>query len=560
MFKHIKTIIVAAAAIFLCASCQDYLNMPPKGSLSPDGYYTTPSHAEQGVLGVYSVLRDIEWRQYILMSESRSDNVWVDPAPNGIRNCSEISYLRWNSNVQSDLDALWASWYSVIYNANMVLSNLDAITFSDEDVKDQFRGELLFLRGYAHFELARVFGNVPVVDHNLSSAEAKTLGQSSASEVINNSVIPDLKEAEELLPYEDGMKSASDAAVGGAGRADKLVVQAMLARVYMTLKGWPYNDASAKASAKSYLETVLKYSSQNGDKYWAPTIDDWKKIWLTDRETANKYTIFAIQHTQSTPCTLPFYTVGHTLTTYYLPNGSTYANGSEMNPLYVEATLRREYVNNNDLRGLDFTILDGYEAYGGTTTPYSNMETEFTLDDGTKEKLFEKSLTIKYFPYKDKRESVGINGFDDNTVSGGWPINFPVLRIEDMMLLYAELLVEDGNISDAMGYVNKIRDRAGVPVVSAGASSDEATEYIQRERKLELYMEGVRWFDQIRLGIWDSSTLAKFNRYINSSNGDYATQVGVENVKAGRYLSSIPQAEMLAVPGLYTQNEGWENY
>jgi hypothetical protein len=93
------------------------------------------------------------------------------------------------------------------------------------------------------------------------------------------------------------MKDSKGAAAGGQGRADKVVAQAMLARAYMTLKGQPFNDASAKANAKSYLEKVLSYSASNGNKYWAPTITEWKKQWLTDPSIANKYQIFSIQHT-----------------------------------------------------------------------------------------------------------------------------------------------------------------------------------------------------------------------------------------------------------------------
>ena len=85
MFKSIKNILIAGAAVICLAGCEDVLVTPPVGSLSPDGYYDSPAHVEQGVLGVYSKLRDVEVNQYILASEHRSDNVWVDPAPNGIR-------------------------------------------------------------------------------------------------------------------------------------------------------------------------------------------------------------------------------------------------------------------------------------------------------------------------------------------------------------------------------------------------------------------------------------------------------------------------------------------
>ena len=292
MLKRIAKIFVVAGIAALSVSCQEFLTTPPVGSLSPEGYYSTPAKVEEGVRGVYALLRNIEADQYLTCSEDRSDIMWVDPVANGIRSCSEIAFFRID-NTFGEAKNLWANWYRIIYNANSVLASIETVEFDNEATKNQFKGELLFLRGYAHFELARLFGNVPIVTANLSAEEAKTLKQSSPAQVIN-AAITDLKEAEGLLPNENGMKSSTGAAIGGAGRADKVVAQAMLARAYMTLKGWPYNDASATASAKTYLEAVLDYSKQNGDKYWAPTAEEWQKQWLTEPEIANKYQIFSI--------------------------------------------------------------------------------------------------------------------------------------------------------------------------------------------------------------------------------------------------------------------------
>lgn len=274
MLKNFKTIILAAGALLLAASCEKNpfdLSTPPVGSLSPEGFYTTPAHLESGVLGVYSNLQGVENYQYLTFSEDRSDNVWVDSDPNGIRTCSESSFYRIN-DATGELSSLWAGWYALIYNANTVLANIDAVEM-DGAVKNQFKGEVLFLRALAHFELTRSFGNVPIVDRNLSATEAKTLKQSKPEDVIKTSVIPDLEQAESLLPLRAEMKNSSNASIANDGRADKLAAQALLARVYMTLKGFPYNDASAKTEAKAYLQKVV----DGGSAYFAPTIDEWKR-------------------------------------------------------------------------------------------------------------------------------------------------------------------------------------------------------------------------------------------------------------------------------------------
>ena len=550
IFKY--TALVAGLAL-LCVSCKDKLVIPPVGSLSSEGYFSTPSHIEEGIRGVYSKVTGIEGNEYIYLSETRSDNVWADPAPNATRDATEIGHYRFNPSLGT-LESTWSGWYSVIYNANTVLASLDNVEFTNESIKKQFRGELLFLRAYAHLELVRVFGNVPVVDHVLSASEAKELGQTPGADILKNQVIPELKEAVDLLPYQKSMLSSTGGSATSEYRGDKLAAQAMLARAYMTLYGWPYKDSSVKAEAKSLLKTVIDYANANG--YWAPTATEWKKMFTTDRVTQNKYFIFSIQHTAATSNTLAFISCAEALTVDYLPTQGTNSrfNGNGMYTGFVEATTRYEFQATGDERG-KFCILDTM-APVGTYTGYPNRETEFTLDNGEKVTTYERSLNTKWVPYAAKRESVGVT-FDDLDLNTGWPMNFPIIRTEDMMLLYAELLVEDNDIAGAMEIVNKIRTRAGVEARPTNCSAADALNYVKKERKLEFFGEGVRWFDQIRYGEWKESTLKMFNRYLNSSNPGYQTTVSTVSIVDGKYLSPIPETEMDTVPGLYTQNAGW---
>lgn len=550
MLKTVKHIVLAAGVIMLAASCgKNYLVTPPVGSLSTDGFYTTPAHLESGVLGVYAKLQGIENGQYLTFSEDRSDNVWVDSDPNGIRTCSESSFYR-ITDATGEIGSLWAGWYSLIYNANTVLASLEQINM-DPKMINQFRGELLFLRGLAHFELARMFGNVPIVNHVLSSQEAKELQQSPAKDVIA-AAVADLVEAEKLLPMRKDMINSSNANIAADGRADQLSAQALLARVYMTLKGYPFNDASAKVNAKAYLEKVLA----NGASYFAPDMAAWKKQFLTDNATANKYQIFAVQHRLGTGLQVTFESGTMIKNLDIVADG--YHSGSEMSPVYPEGTLRYEFVSKNDPRGLGFSFIDGYDKYGDTPA-YVNRTTTFDYN-GEKIESFEASINAKWCPTKPKRKEMGIQ-FDDTQLGTGtgslnkWPVNFPILRLEDMMLLYAELLVEEGNINGALEQVNKIRNRAGITPATA-SNKEEAMKAVKLERQLELYLEGVRWFDMVRYGEWKNLTLAKYNNYRNA-DGSLRTNVSLENVKDGRYLLPIPKSETAAVPGLYKQNPDW---
>jgi hypothetical protein len=78
-------------------------------------------------------------------------------------------------------------------------------------------------------------------------------------------------------------------------------------------------------------------------------------------------------------------------------------------------------------------------------------------------------------------------------------VNWKVIRYADVVLMYAEALNENGKTAEAHTYLNMIRSRAGVPTYS-GLSKDDLREKIYLERRLELHMEGHRWFDLVRTG------------------------------------------------------------
>lgn len=525
-------------------SCEDYLDTPPVDTLGTENFYKTAAQSEQAIVGIYADLRDVHNETYLYMSECRSDNAWTNPRPDGLRDYAEIGAFRANDELATFNDA-WNTWYKLIYDANVALSKIPGCTFNDEKVKQQFINEAHFLRGWAYFELARLFGNIPMVVQPVSPAEIKTIGQSSAREIIDQVVIPDLKEALNL-PYTEKMLDSNGNSISTQGRADKMAATAMLARVYMTLTGFPYNDNSAKSEAKKYLQEVLDYSKSNGDKFWAPTLDEWRKQWIPSTDYYNKYSIFAIQYRaggSGNPALFNY--------TAQLPPSYTDQRFFS-NQIYVEKSLEYEFERTfsngqKDGRGEGFSTLIGFEKEGNTQA-YTN-DKDFVTVDGQNVEVYTKTMIYKYLPTKRKIAALGmsLNPEENMLDYNDWPVNYPVLRLEDMMLLYAELLADEGNITEAMSYVNKIRERAGCDPETA-SSKDEALKYIKRERRIELMGEGIRWFDQIRYGTWKQDICDMFDRYHNPDGMDKA------NVKDGYYLYPIPLNQINVTPGLYKQN------
>lgn len=528
------------------------LDEPPRDKI-PTYTYQTPRDVEQGVIGTYSRLRDMSDNLYLHMSEFRSDNIYVSPLTNGLRDYSEIGTFRADYD-NAYFANTWDMLYKIIYAANFVLDGIDAADFETDgkaNLKTQYLGELHFLRGWSYFELARLYGNVPIIDGILPLNEIRDIPQSDAATVYNEIIVPDLLLAEEYLPLPGEIRDY-DNALDTRGRADKIAAKAMLGRVYMTMAGFPVEDASAEALAEVKLKEVIDYASSAGS-YWAPNYNQWRRQFSTGNP-AEDYYIFAIQYRTGGYGNKAIFNFQRSMPASYT---SIRIFG---NDTYVEKTLQYEYTRefgtHVDRRGFDWSVCNGYEEEDDYDE-YPNQTEIVDYGEGTIE-IFTRSFPYKFFSTKPKRAELGLSDIEGSMVDyNDWPINHPVLRLEDIQLMYAEILVKKGQVSDALQYVNNIRARAEVDPVST-SDPVEALEYIKRERRLELAFEGVRWFDQVRYGEWEETTKAKFDRYADAS-GEWPEGLYESNIRPGRYLFPIPQSQIQGFD-IYKQNQGYTGY
>jgi hypothetical protein len=540
ILKRTSIVLAGVGLLSIATSCDDFLFTPPVDRLSPETFYNTATQSNQGVVGIYAKLRNASNDTYWYLSECRSDNVWVNPRADGAREYSEIGTFRAAADVGT-MNNAWKQWYEVIYNANVALTKIPEAEFVNETFRDQLLGEARFLRGWAYFELIRLFGNVPLVDAPLSPTEVNNLPLSPARDIYDRIIIPDLTEAVTKLPYKKDLKNDVGTSIESSGRADKLAAQAMLARVYMTMAGFPLNDASTKALAKTTLSTVIEYAKANG--YLIPNITEWRKQWMPDYN--NKYSIFAIQYRAGATGNPSIFNMSPEF-----PDSYTTIRIFG-NQIYVEKSLAYEFEKNNhqDQRGFGYTTFEGYtaeEANAGTPG-YTNTRDEVTIPGVGTVPVYENTMFYKFLPTKQKLAALDMT-LNESTMSSydQWPVNFPILRLEDMQLLYAEILAGEGDATGALAIVNELRARAG-----ADPASGDAMAAIKRERRIELLGEGVRWHDLVRWNEWKQAIVDMFDRYDNPAGTD------VNNVKDGRYLYPIPRNQMNINPGLYKQNDGY---
>ena len=227
----------------LFASCDNFLDIPSKTTLSTDVYYQSKEDFEQGLNGVYSILRSLysgsdgAWA----MGELRSDNTTYAFNPND-RGTISAEFVK---NFQDDANNSvsyhkYADDYSIISNANYLLENIDNVSF-DQQAKNNIKGQALFLRAFAYFDLVQYFGKVPLHLTPVKKLSDATQPLASVDSVYDQ-IIADAKLASELLP--DKMAQES-------GRVSMGTAKMLLGNVYINQRKW--------ADAEKVLKEISGY-------------------------------------------------------------------------------------------------------------------------------------------------------------------------------------------------------------------------------------------------------------------------------------------------------------
>lgn len=533
------SIVHSALCIAMLTACSDFLDPEMTDSINQKTFYSTESQIDQAMNGIYHLTLDIARYRWI-MSEERSDNVWIEQDKSG--GVYDIAYFK-NSSLVSSSHVLntWKTLYAIVANANVVLEKIDAVNFTDEAIKNHYKGELRFLRALAYFDLVRYFGNIPVSTQALTPEEGYTIHQSDAKSVYEQVIVPDLLYASEnLLEVAKRYDGKTEQALG---RPTQMAAKALLAEVYVTMSGYPVMDSSKKELAKTLLKEVIDYSEANDNKWWASDMTAWNSMWL--HENNNKFFIFEIQC-----ATDESYSVGNPVTPMTVDRWSGSYYGGTKNQLagasygypYVEPSLRKYLMTTNS---------------SGDYIDKRCFHTITVKDDNGKTITTNEFYYMKFWENKVKREALGYSDIatslpDKSTI---WPQDFPIIRLENIILYYAELL---GKSADGLKYLNKTRVRAGLTAykLSDFSTDDAYLQAVLDERRIELAAEGHRWFDLVRLNIWQETMKSMFT----TDGPDSALPTSVEfaeNVLPYTYLFPIPLQQLQLRDGLYNQNKGY---
>ncbi|MBA4276332.1 RagB/SusD family nutrient uptake outer membrane protein [Flavobacterium sp.] len=494
-----------------CVNDEDLVQVDPNND-AVDSFWKTEQDAIEGVNAVYgSLLTDGTYmRSTPLLLDLKGDDTRSNSPWGAMYNVG-----RFNSNVSDAAIYGWAyeTYYQGIYRANQVLENVPDITFTDAALKNRILGEARFLRGLYLFHAVNMFKNVPLPTQIAAFYPQKTEAEGWAQ------VIADFKAAAELLPV-------SHTDINDKGRATKGAALGYLGKAYLFTRDFP----NAKITFKQVIDLgVYSLVSNYRDNF-------------TDTNENNSESLFEVQFSRSAggvdlgwggaPASGWGKTSARAIT--YGPRAFGWTDVQPTWALFNEFQEEKTVANTVDPR-LDATMF--YNKPGGMQLYGKDFATFYAGNAGDLNDLF----CRKY----QNSDGAYANEFDWR--SG---INERLLRYADVLLMYAECLNETGDTPGAYTYIQKVRDRVGLPNLATakpGLTQAQMREQIGHERFLEFPLEGHR-FDDIRRWGWlqDPAKLA----WLKSRDVEF------NSYTAGREFFPIPQLEMDNNPGTI-QNSGY---
>lgn len=496
----------AAVILFSMQSCNNILDIKPVENNVSESFYSNEQEIKQAVVGIYGRLgrdgtnTDFPTDYYLLASEDRSDIRYLGGEETSAQN-DQLELRKYLiTPFSGTVERIFARLYAIIKEANNLLY------FTGEQDYVRYRAEAAFLRAYAYTELARSFGPVALVTTPIENAEAIKLPRAPLDEIYAQ-IIADLQyAAENLEPF-----YAND----DAGRVGSVAAGALLGQVYMTMAGYPLQNANASVLAEQTFAGIIGQVEQR----FSP---DYAGVFSLTNE--NKYDLFSIQFAsgnQGLGSSLPGYITNSASASTPFPEWAYPTFRQLGQDLRVDSVLVNQMKRTADKR-LAASVDTGYWNS-------LNQNTRLWISRNVLTKFLEKDMT------NDR-----IKDWND------YPRNFPVIRPADVFLLYAEALVKNGKTALAVPYVNKIRARAGLSPLNASMT----LEAIKQERKMEFIGEGRRFFDLVRWGKEEAITeLKNFTRH-------YHANTNAQQPAERDLLLPIPQRELNTRQN-WSQNEGY---
>ena len=510
-----------AACALVAVGCDSALDPEPTGIETVENQLSSASGAAPFVAGFYQPLTGLYGSfgaPFVSILESGTDDGW--PFAQFAGGFKERSI----TGGEGEINAIWGnSLGNGVGRINFYLDREADIDFTGEEgLRDQFRGEALFLRAFYYFHLVRLFGEVPIYTDAIATVGEAQRPRSPVPEVYEQ-VKSDLRQAIDLLPEsydDDGLGQERGRATSGAART-------LLAKVHLTLEEWQdVLDVTAPLSGSYSLR----------ENY----VDNFYGLIQNTSGENRVEAIFEVQFAEDRQ-----------------------GPQSQIRPSYAPRNVRD---GQNQIMPTDRRYLDTQE---GATGPNAFVQ---TFEEG--DVRFDVSVSL--YP-EDRRQLVVTNALPQLDEDGE-PVrdaqgdivfqreyfvrkwysdvantetrwNIPVFRYAEVLLMRAEALNELGQTGAALDVLDPIRTRAGLDPLDE-SDQGSARDAIRHERRVELGFEFKRLYDLNRWGILPDA-LRPQGITIDPAKITAHPITGKPQV-----LYPIPQSELQRNPNA-TQNAGY---
>ena len=511
------------------ASCQDWLEEDELATTEASDYFTS---GEACIYATNASYVPFMWEYNdTYYSPWSIGDIMSDDALKGGQNIGDMSNWydmeNWKTTTDnaSVLDFFRAQ-YQGIARCNFALEEIPNVAIDSAmttSVKYRLMGELKFLRAMYYFRLVRAFGGVPLVDWVVYSSDEWEQARNTADEVYDF-ILSDLEDASSWL----WLKSEYDDE--DLGRATKGAAQAMLLKVNLYLGN--YEDAVL------WGDSII-----NSGEY--SLVSDYSDNFTLAGENGPE-SVFEIQYSEEG-------------TSDYGNSNGEGGNGYTRGTFTTILTRSRSsqlgggWGFNKPTQDLYDEFEDGDPRREATILTPAADKIENESEESYLGSLY---LNRKYGYYNE----AGDAAIDLDHASRS-PLNYRVIRYADVLLMYAEACCENGDLASAKNALEMVRDRAREGDSSIlpefpdyndyEETQDDLRKAIRHERRVELAMEGHRWYDLVRWGIAKET----MDAYAANETQEAQDEMGVF-IEGKHELLPIPSKEIELNP-LLEQNPGY---
>ncbi|MBF9255728.1 RagB/SusD family nutrient uptake outer membrane protein [Pontibacter sp. 172403-2] len=585
MKRRLLSYIISGLLVISTTNCKDYLDVNPKGIITEE-QLTSPEYTDGLVTAAYAYLPRVgafdtmnPWIASIRSDDAYKGGGGLDDQPAWYQ--MEVFSLV-NPNVGNN-DGVWFQTYSGISRVNTAINAVNRMDEATYPLKTSRLAELRFLRGWMYLKLKQRYRWIPYIDENATVEEIPTISN-HPDDAVNDlglwqKIYEDFKFAAENLPE-------SQAEVG---RATKYAAEAFLAKTLLWM-AYPEDernqvtgiDAAKLTEALEYCNSII-----NSGKYsLAP---DFAQNFLLEYDNASPESIWELQFTIDDGTPRGNLNEGNGLTAPW------------WNPYFSCCDFHKASYNMVNAFRVDDQGLPLFDTYNDAeVTASASAETTNELPyfaNNTWDPRLGHTVAIPDFPWKYQDilyDSTGsrqpatygyFHSMKENvrTDSPGlydefWMYNSKnqmEVRYDEVLLWKAEILIQLGREQEALPIINQIRERAAnstgrlklpdgsfpvtykvepyVDGVNINWDKNTAWEALVWENRLEMAMEGRRFYDLVRWGI----AAEVMNTYFEKESKRHSW-IEIAYFTKGRdeYLP-IPQAQMNWSQGVYKQNVGY---